>query len=101
MPTTHYKYVSVPADKEKYGDGRALNTLKASIFDAFGTEVLGLGDLASEGETFAPSLLFLTWRVSQHSAIKSTRICGATLSLALPLLVVCTTSRAVHGGQSG
>lgn len=49
MPRIGLKYKRVPADENKYGKGFTLNSLSAKEFRSFNHEVLGLGDISTQG----------------------------------------------------
>ena len=46
---TTFVYISVPADKEKYGEGYSLNSLTDEEFKKFNSSILGLGNIERKG----------------------------------------------------
>jgi hypothetical protein len=49
MGLVDYKYVRIPQDS-KYGKGTSLNSLSASEFKSFNSNILGLGDISQDGK---------------------------------------------------
>ncbi|MEO5905940.1 MAG: hypothetical protein ABIQ11_04405 [Saprospiraceae bacterium] len=50
MPKIIFHYKTAPADPKKFGPGKVFKSLTSKEFDSFNTNILGLGDITSNGE---------------------------------------------------
>ena len=66
MTTINLNYKRLPADQEKYGPGRTLNSLSHTDFNSFNKSILGLGDLSMDGEYINALASFLDLQGFTH-----------------------------------